>query len=199
MVPPALLASASWHPQPQAPEADSGPSPLVPCSGEDPTTQVGEGVWTLPTKRDTWGVAGGHSRCFSWSWLEVHGVLPSPAEEEQTGEWTPCHCWPDTGGHSGQLSTPVWLLPPRAGGGRRDSPTPSCPAPPLPPPDLSSLYLYTRRSRSPDATAWEGVSWTPFHLCLLTFIKRMLMWVSPCSYSPMRVTTALQTTGKLCL
>lgn len=36
VVPPALLASASRHPQPQAPEADSGPSPLVPCSGEEP-------------------------------------------------------------------------------------------------------------------------------------------------------------------
>lgn len=94
---PALLASSPWRPQPQAPEADSGPSPLVLCSGEDPTTQVGEGIWTLPTKRDSWGVVGGHSRCFSWRRLEVHGVLPSPAEEEETGEWTPHHCWPDTG------------------------------------------------------------------------------------------------------
>lgn len=154
MVPPALLASSSWHPQPQAPEADSGPSPLVLCSGEDPTTQVGEGVWTLQTKRDSWGAVEGHSRCFSWRRLEVHGVLPSPAEEEETGEWTPHHCWPDMG-------RPQWppqsLLSgcclPEQGVGGGIPPPPHCPAPPLPPPDLGSLYLYTRRSRSPDATA----------------------------------------------
>ena len=58
---------------------------------------MGEGAWTLPRRRDSWGVVGGHSRCFSWRRLEVHGVLPSPAEEKERGEWTPHHCWPDTG------------------------------------------------------------------------------------------------------
>lgn len=92
-----LLACRPPSPQSQAPGAESGPSPLVPRSSENPTTQMGEGAWTLPRRRDSWGVVRGHSRCFSWRRLEVHGVLPSPAEEKERGEWTPHHCWPDTG------------------------------------------------------------------------------------------------------
>ena len=139
MVPPALLVSTSWPPQPRAPGADSGPSPLGPRSSENPTTQMGEGAWTLPRRRDSWGVVGGHSRCFSWRRLEVHGVLPSPAEEKERGEWTSHHCWPDTG-------RPWWPPQPLLSGcslaeqgvGRGIPP-----APPLPPPDLGSLYLRT--------------------------------------------------------
>ena len=200
VVPPALLASSSWHPQPQAPEADSGPSPLVLCSGEDPTTQVGEGVWTLQTKRDSWGAVGGHSRCFSWRRLEVHGVLPSPAEEEETGEWTPHHCWPDTG-------RPQWppqsllsgcCLPEQGVGGGIPPPPHALPHPCHP--QIWVLYTFIHDEAGslmplPGECILDTFSPLPAHLHKAdAYVGFSLLLLSP-----MRVTTALQTTGKLCL
>lgn len=87
------------------------------------------------------------------------------------------------GGHGGRLSPSCLAASSLSRGWAEGFPQPlmPCPTPATP---RSGLFipLYMTK-QEPDAAAWEGGSWTPFYLCLLTFIEQMLTWVALCSYS----------------
>lgn len=119
----------------------------------------------------------------------MHGVLPSPAEEEEKGEPTP----------SSEAAVIPSVPPPTAGGVQRDPPTPH--AWPHPCHTNSRLCtLYTRQSGSPDATAREACSGQLFTSAHLHEAAAHL--VSSSSIAPLTSEgqhPTPRTTGNLCL
>lgn len=62
--------------------------PQPPCTWEPGAPRSSTDGGAGPRRPSQPGV-GHHSRCFSWRVLDVHGVLPSPAEKEKEREWVP--------------------------------------------------------------------------------------------------------------